>query len=232
MSTPEENGQVIDLWEEAIRSARALAEKRKTDPKTREEAGRYEYSQREGKARAAGVPNDARVFLAVCAAEGLDTDAEQAATQCVQGYEADLDAGLYRARFLFLSADIGRGKTVGCCRAAVHSHGLSFQYLDVARLHRLHGEDRTRAENCDLLVLDEIGRDVSADIAARELILLRFNNGRLTLACGNVTLQAICDRLLDDPALLSRLEEQHGVYGQPYFHACKGPSLRERKPGG
>lgn len=231
MSGEQDDGaEVVDLFSETLARIQAEQKRQKEDPVAKADAERYEYNRLTGRAKAAGVPNDDRVFRFVVSAASLDTDAEQAATRCVQGYEKDFDEGLYRARFLFLSADVGVGKSVGACRAAVRAQGLSFMYLDAIRLARLHGAERERAENVDILILDEIGRDVSADLLARELILLRFNAGRLTIGCGNVNLTKLLDTLLDDPALLSRLEEQQNVYAQPFFWPCKGESLREKPP--
>ena len=155
------------------------------------------------------------------------------ATQLAVSWADEHGTGLV----LFLSGPAGCGKTVALSRrVACGPQGSRFAYArDVARLlSARYGEEAERAEayaQVPLLALDEAGFEHDPELIA-ELLIRRFDAGRVTLLASNLDLEGLDARYLHGVAGAERLESRlagQQRQGQPWW--AQGPSEDLRQGG-
>jgi hypothetical protein len=185
------------------------------------------------RAHHAGVPTDPRVLPFILRDDIEETHAVNLSREIVQEFERDaLANGVPLARLVIFSGDVGTGKSIGLCHAAVRSF-LSFRYICAIDLEQVApwSPEWVRLVDADILVIDDIEQAVgNARIMEKlkALVRPRYRRGSLTLPAGNIIMaQADADAGgFLDRAMSSRLFEQQEKYKRRWFERIKGRSFR------
>lgn len=186
----------------------------------------------ESRARAAGVPRHPDLLRAALRGSPAPTDALAAVRDALAWRERTRTAAGARPFLRALGGPPGTGKSVALAWACVHGEGTArFAPASVADQElRSWGPDARAAKDAlrqvDLLALDDAGRAADTD-AIRELLALRYDDGRATLLATNLTSEDVVTRYLD-ARLADRLirDQQAAPGGLAWWVPCVGPSRR------